>query len=65
MKACGVAVARLPGYSRQGLPNFRLVRYADDWCLMIRGTRADAEALKEEIAGVLAAWQDSNPRPAA
>ena len=42
---------------RQGLPNFRLVRYADDWCLMIRGTRADAEALKEEIAGVLAAWQ--------
>ena len=39
---------------RQGLPNFRLVRYADDWCLMIRGTRADAEALKEEIAGVLA-----------
>jgi RNA-directed DNA polymerase len=39
---------------RRGLPNFRLVRYADDWCLMVRGTRADAEALKEEIAGVLA-----------
>jgi len=38
---------------RQGLPNFRLVRYADDWCLMVKGTRADAEALKEEIAGVL------------
>ena len=39
---------------RHGLPNFRLVRYADDWCLMIRGTRADAEALREEIAVVLA-----------
>jgi RNA-directed DNA polymerase len=39
---------------RRGLPNFRLVRYADDWCLMVRGTRADAEALKEEITGVLA-----------
>lgn len=38
----------------QGLPNFRLVRYADDWCLMVKGIRADAEALREEIAGVLA-----------
>jgi RNA-directed DNA polymerase len=38
---------------RQGLPNFRLVRYADDWCLLVKGTRADAEALKAEIAGVL------------
>ncbi|MFF0495655.1 reverse transcriptase domain-containing protein [Nocardia aobensis] len=39
---------------RHGLPNYRLVRYADDWCLMVSGTRADAEALREEIAGVLA-----------
>jgi RNA-directed DNA polymerase len=39
---------------RHGLPNFRLVRYADDWCLMVRGTRAHAEALREEIAAVLA-----------
>jgi RNA-directed DNA polymerase len=38
---------------RQGLPNFRLVRYADDWCLLVKGTRADAEALKEKITGVL------------
>ena len=37
----------------QGLPNYRLVRYADDWCLVISGTKADAEALREEIAGVL------------
>jgi len=38
---------------RRGLPNFRLVRYADDWCLLVKGARADAEALKAEIAGVL------------
>ena len=28
-------------------------RYADDWCLVISGTKADAETLREEIAGVL------------
>ena len=38
----------------QGQPNFRLVRYADDWCLMVKGTQADAENLREEITGVLA-----------
>ena len=36
-----------------GLPNCRLVRFADDWCLTVSGTRADAEALREEIAVVL------------
>jgi RNA-directed DNA polymerase len=35
------------------LPNYRLVRYADDWCLVVAGTREDAEALRAEIAGVL------------
>jgi RNA-directed DNA polymerase len=39
---------------RRGLPNFRLVRYADDWCLMVKGTRDDAEVLRQEIADVLA-----------
>ena len=39
---------------RHGLPNYRLCRFADDWCLAVSGTKADAEALKEEIAGVLA-----------
>ncbi len=38
---------------RLGLPNYRLIRYADDWVLVISGTRADAEALREEIAEVL------------
>jgi RNA-directed DNA polymerase len=36
-----------------GLPNFRLVRYADDWCLVIHGTRHDAEALILEAKKVL------------
>jgi RNA-directed DNA polymerase len=31
---------------RHGQPNFRLIRYADDWCLMIRGSRADWSASK-------------------
>jgi RNA-directed DNA polymerase len=39
---------------RHGLPNHRLIRYADDWCLVIAGTSSDAEALKEKITGVLA-----------
>ena len=38
-----------------GRPTFQLVRYADDWCLMVKGTREHAEALRDEIAGVLAA----------
>jgi RNA-directed DNA polymerase len=38
---------------RQGLPNYRLVRYADDWCLTVSGTKEHAEALREEIAEVL------------
>ena len=29
------------------------MRYADDWCLVISGTQADAEALREEIAEIL------------
>ncbi|MFJ9909937.1 group II intron reverse transcriptase/maturase [Streptomyces sp. NPDC101152] len=36
-----------------GLPNCRLVRYADDWCLMVSGTLADAEELREQAATVL------------
>ncbi|MEU3457478.1 group II intron reverse transcriptase/maturase [Micromonospora sp. NPDC006766] len=38
---------------RAGLANFRLIRYADDWLLLVIGTRQHAEVLKEEIAGVL------------
>jgi RNA-directed DNA polymerase len=38
---------------RQGLPNYRFIRYADDWVLAVAGTRAHAEALREEMAEVL------------
>jgi len=38
---------------RRGQPNYRLIRYADDWCLVVSGTRADAEVLRDQIAGVL------------
>jgi RNA-directed DNA polymerase len=39
---------------RAGEPLLRSVRYADDFVVMIRGTRADADALWDELAGVLA-----------
>jgi RNA-directed DNA polymerase len=34
---------------KKGLPNFRYVRYADDWVVLCRGTREQAEAMKQEL----------------
>ena len=39
---------------RKGVPAYRLIRYADDFVVMVGGTRADAEALWDEAAAVLA-----------
>ena len=39
---------------RQGLGNWKLVRYADDFVVMVSGERRHAEELREEVAGVLA-----------
>ncbi|MCX4850930.1 group II intron reverse transcriptase/maturase [Streptomyces sp. NBC_00893] len=39
---------------RRGLPMCRLIRYADDWVVMVSGTRQHAEALRAEAAAVLA-----------
>ena len=39
---------------RSGVPAMRLVRYADDFVVMVAGTRDDAEALWDEVAAVLA-----------
>jgi RNA-directed DNA polymerase len=39
---------------RKGLGNWRLVRYADDFVVMVHGTRQHAEGLREEAAAVLA-----------
>jgi RNA-directed DNA polymerase len=38
----------------QGLPSWRIVRYADDFVILVHGTRDDAETLREDIARVLA-----------
>lgn len=38
---------------RAGQPNYRLIRFADDWALAVAGTRTDAETLREEAAEVL------------
>jgi RNA-directed DNA polymerase len=38
----------------QGLPNYRSVRYADDFVVLVAGTRQHAEALREQVAAVLA-----------
>jgi len=38
---------------RHGLPNYRLIRYADDFVVMVSGTKADALAVKDEVAAVL------------
>jgi RNA-directed DNA polymerase len=39
---------------RGGLPNYRIVRYADDFVVLVNGTQAHAEVLREEVAAVLA-----------
>jgi RNA-directed DNA polymerase len=39
---------------RKGLGNWRLVRYADDFVILVNGTRQEAEALRAEAADVLA-----------
>jgi RNA-directed DNA polymerase len=38
----------------KGLANYRLVRYADDFVVMLTGTREHVEALRDEVAAVLA-----------
>ena len=39
---------------RKRLPNYRLVRYADDFVVLVNGTRSDAEALRDQIGELLA-----------
>jgi RNA-directed DNA polymerase len=38
----------------RGQGNYRLVRYADDWLLMVSGTREHAQQMREHAAAVLA-----------
>ena len=46
--------ARRAARRRRGLPNYRVVRYADDFAVLVNGGEQDAEALREDIASVLA-----------
>jgi RNA-directed DNA polymerase len=39
---------------RRGLATYRLIRYADDFVVMVNGTGEHARALREEVAAVLA-----------
>lgn len=39
---------------RDGLANHRLVRYADDFVVLVSGTEAHAHAVREEVAAILA-----------
>jgi RNA-directed DNA polymerase len=38
----------------KGLPRWRVVRYADDFVVLVHGTRAHVETLREDVSGVLA-----------
>ena len=38
---------------RKGLATYRLVRYADDFVVLVAGTRDHAEAVRDEVAAVL------------
>ncbi|WP_406349337.1 group II intron reverse transcriptase/maturase [Streptomyces sp. NBC_00144] len=46
--------ARRVGRLRRGEPNLRLVRYADDFLVLVAGTREHCDVLREEVAAVLA-----------
>ena len=37
----------------KGAPTWRIVRYADDFVILVHGTRADTEALREDVATML------------
>jgi RNA-directed DNA polymerase len=38
---------------RHGLPNWRIVRYADDFAILVHGSADDARALQDEVTSVL------------
>jgi RNA-directed DNA polymerase len=45
---------RRAAHRKRGGATYRIVRYADDFLIMVHGSRAHAEALWEEVAAVLA-----------
>jgi RNA-directed DNA polymerase len=53
-QAMGATSSARQGHRRKGLATYRLVRYADDFVVLVAGTRAHAQALREKVAAVLA-----------
>ena len=50
----GISTAYLRSRHRvHGLPRWRIVRYADDFVILVHGERTHAEALREDVAAVL------------
>src|SRR5206468_2212595 len=47
------SVAQRHTRRRKGLGTWRLVRYADDFVVMVSGTRANAERLRADVAAIL------------
>ena len=39
---------------RRGLPNYRLVRFADDFVVLVHGSESDAQTLRDEIGAMVA-----------
>ena len=48
------SVARRQRRRSHGEANYRLIRYADDFVIVVTGEREDAERLRQEVAGVIA-----------
>jgi RNA-directed DNA polymerase len=53
-QAMGATSSARQWHRRKGLATYRLVRYADDFVVLVAGTHAHAQALREEVAAVLA-----------
>jgi RNA-directed DNA polymerase len=53
-KEMGSSSAQRQRRRRNGLATYRLVRYADDFVVMVAGTEAHADQLRDEVAVVLA-----------
>ena len=52
-QAMGATSAQRQQRRLKGLSTYRLVRYADDWVVLVAGTRAHAEGLRTEVEAVL------------
>jgi RNA-directed DNA polymerase len=48
------AAWRRTAHRKRGGATYRIVRYADDFVIMVNGSRAHAEALREEVSQVIA-----------